>query len=137
MSRSGLRPSVRVAAFALLGMIWAFADARPARAMGCHVADRPTLGLSDPWGFTSLAEGATTGLLADRPTPRVFPKPCSGDVPGSPERQGAAQSPALALAGAVADPPPYARFVIPDPLVRPIRLPDDRDRPPRRHPRLA
>ena len=58
------------------------ADARPARAMGCHVRDRPALGLSI--SLDSAVSGQPDTARIVHPSPRVRPLPCSGDIPGAP-----------------------------------------------------
>jgi hypothetical protein len=49
--------------------------ARPAKAAGCHVPDRPVLGLSATWMVAS-APGSDLANAA------IGRRPCSGEVPG-------------------------------------------------------
>src|SRR4051812_308280 len=74
----------RVALLALFGALGVLVDARPAHAMGCHVGDRPVLGLSTAME-SAISGQADTARIA-HPSPRLRPLPCSGDIPGAPER---------------------------------------------------
>jgi hypothetical protein len=71
----------RLCVLTLLGMVGLAADARPARAQGCHVPERPTLGFSTnstahPFDIDALRSPTVETKV------QVIPRPCSGDLAG-------------------------------------------------------
>jgi hypothetical protein len=112
---------------ALLGVIGPGVAARPARAMGCHAAERPALGLSSTWE----APAAILRVGHVEPTRAFVPVPCTGDVPGSPTTAW----PVERLSQEVVVLPPVAeapRPRVPQPrLSHPSPLASRLDRPPR------
>lgn len=128
MSRWGQTRCYRLALFALLAALGALVDARPALAMGCHARERPVLGLSTSLE-TAISGQPDTARIA-HPSPRARPLPCSGDIPGVPERHAPSQSLALPtpfrLESAEAR-PHHGEATESHPLAIPPRL----DRPPR------
>jgi len=70
----------RATILALFGALWAGLGVRSASAAGCHVADRPTLGLTFSWETTP--ERVAAPVATARPTPLVRRTPCSDAVPG-------------------------------------------------------
>ncbi|MDR3636470.1 MAG: hypothetical protein P4L84_21885 [Isosphaeraceae bacterium] len=80
MSRPDQRVICRAASLALFGVLWFILGARPARAEGCHVADRPTLGLTFSWEAGS--ERAAVPPPTIQTIPLVRRPPCSQATPG-------------------------------------------------------
>jgi len=130
VSRSAPSAWARLLTLALLGGLGVLASPRPAAAGGCHVAERPVLGLSHPGDLLPDA-----GFLARdgyvQPPAQVAPRPCTGDEPGGLERANPIGAVALTTGLSVIARPP-SRRLIPEPsTVRPIHLPTSLDRPPR------
>ena len=79
MSGPAPRTWVRILTLALLGAMGAGVGVRPVSAMGCHAAEKPTLGLD-------FVKPAPHDLGAFARSPAWAPKRCTGDVPTVPER---------------------------------------------------
>ena len=79
MSRSGLKPLKCQTGSLIVGVLLVLVEAIPAGASGCHVPDRPVLGIRLSWeGDQGLNLGRTTETQAP---PVLTHPPCSGEVP--------------------------------------------------------
>ena len=130
MSRSGIKPVVRVVTVALFWAALSLLAERPAVANGCHAPERPVLGRTFAWEveppITLVLE---SGL--NRP-PAFVPIPCTGDPSGTTARE----IPVAPASLSHCEPRPIAPRTIPPVGREPTtssRLADARlDRPPRR-----
>ena len=128
VSRWGQTRLYRVALLALFGALGVLVDARPAQAMGCHVRDRPVLGLST--SLESAISGQPDTAWIAHPSPRVRAAPVLGRHP----RCAGTTPPSEPLA----PPTPFtlepaeARPIHGDATPsRPLAIPTRLDRPPR------
>jgi hypothetical protein len=119
-----------------VGLLWLTVGpaAREADAQGCHVPDRPALGLDHPGLLLGLAPAAEPTRATSTPAPaaRLGRPPCSRELPGSPTPPVLPDAPALVPAAT--DPPavPAARASATEcARPRPRHLADAPDRPPR------
>jgi len=130
VSRSGLDFGFRVVVVAL-AWVAVTLGSRPASAAGCHVRERPVLGLT----FSEELGGghpATPEAHADARPPAFVPIPCSGETPSS--TAGDTPAPPSATRPSADQTPPAPGGVTPpyaDRCAKP-RLDAERlDRPPR------
>ena len=121
------RLPARLAALALIGLAAGAIGVREASAMGCHVEEKPTLGLSTTWDDLARPIGIAESTHS---LPRVARMPCSADLPGSPERFAPAIS-AIDLAAGLDDGIRAVRWVEPRSIVWMRHRPSAPDRPPR------
>ena len=127
MPRFLTRFPARLAALALLGLAAGSIGVREASAMGCHVEEKPILGLSTSWDDLTRPIGIAE---TPHPAPRVARLPCSADLPGSPERFTPAV-PGLDLVTGFDDEVRAVRWVEPRSTVCARHRPSAPDRPPR------
>jgi hypothetical protein len=79
VSRSRPMPLNRLGILVLTGILCSTAAARPARAAGCHVPDRPVLGTRLSWEQEPSDDlGPTMAALAP---PVLTHLPCPGEIP--------------------------------------------------------
>jgi len=79
VSRPGLIPLNRFEVLVLMGILSVLVAARPARASGCHVADRPVLGAALSW---EQDQRLNLGVSAGPRAPHVLTHlPCPGELP--------------------------------------------------------
>jgi len=119
----------------LFGVLWAACGTKPANAMGCHIEERPTLGLTQPWE-TTLPHQLTLTESQDS-APSYVPFPCSSDTPERSETKAAvgdlALNPTVAPKTVVEAHPHFWEPA----LAVGIRIPVRIDRPPRVGSRLG
>ncbi len=121
-----VRPTLPV----LLGLAVLVLGASRARAAGCHVDERPTLGLT---GAIDLTEnpGQETGFDAG-PSGQIAPHPCEGESPTTPTRTALAPAPAVLVSPRNLPQRGASRW---SPESTRIRLPDSSPATPERPPR--
>ena len=117
-----------------IGLLWIIAGpaANRADAMGCHVPDRPALGLD----HASLLLGEPAALDrapdASDPPARLGRPPCSQELPGSTPSTVATEIPSPDLVTAYTPPDPGVRLPAEtQPDQRPLHIADTPERPPR------
>ncbi|HEV3164632.1 MAG TPA: hypothetical protein VGZ22_11440 [Isosphaeraceae bacterium] len=116
----------------VLGLGCVLADARPALALGCHVDDRPTLGLSPADGLEKHSlQSASVGALEGSGV-QVAPRPCEREDPAS--STGLLTAPAVSHTEAIPRIPAPSSSLLLDletPGERRSPCPGRVDRPPR------
>lgn len=120
-----------------MAVVLALGLAQDAHAIGCHVPDRPTLGLSTmPELFTQLdsfSNESTATATASAPRDvHVIPRPCTGEVPSPTTQVVAGQPPAdAAVANWAGDGPSEQPLASEQPPISSRMLLSRLDRPPR------
>jgi hypothetical protein len=124
----------RLLVLTILGLVWLAIEPCPARAQGCHVPERPTL------GYTTTASSDQFDLDAlwlprfHQAEAQVSPHPCSGDF----ARGSVPQPVAPAVMGELCPPgaaPGVSGWITSAaPRTRPLDDPSRIDRPPRSRP---
>lgn len=119
--------------FVLLGMV-SF-SARTAQATGCHVQERPTLGLTrslDPSGLLGdPVWQAATHASGSRVRLRLVPRPCSEEIPNAIGSTGDLPSIAPTAAFATTRDLPQAGLASEPPTLHPRHQSEVPERPPR------
>lgn len=126
----------RATTLTLLGLVGAISLSAPtARAGGCHVEERPTLGLTrslDPSVLLGDPEWQTASILPNALDPvRLVPRPCSEEFPHAPGAAGVLLPAALTPAFEGPRDPRPSRLAAEPPTLHPLHHPEIPDRPPR------
>jgi hypothetical protein len=120
----------RLCVLTVLGLVWLAIDSCPARAQGCHVPERPTLGYTTTTAANQFDLDALWMPIVQHDA-QVIPRPCSGDV-----ARGTVPHPAAAAVMGELGQPGVVVCVSgwissPGPRTRPLDDPARVDRPPR------
>lgn len=129
MSRRSRTLIDRLAMTALAAIAISAAPGQPAVAAGCHVPDRPALGL--PLALDLAGRIELPGRSHDQTPPIVRRIPCSGEVPSMPVVSSVLIGPAMLGAAGRDCPATSETCSTADVVVRPVPHALRLDRPPR------